>query len=116
MGRLTGLQYFFTAEAYEEEKEDIRVVRRARREMQDTADAEDDNEQEDLVKQSQLQIALRMQRQSKGHILRRTTASKSYRGGELVPLPPCTSIYAYLELTPRELAIIASNAQEMEEM
>jgi hypothetical protein len=116
MGRLTGLPYFFTADAHEEEKEDIRVVRRARKEMQDAADAADDNEKEDLVKRSQLEIALRMQRQSKGHILRRTTASRNNRGKELVPLPPYQTVYAYLALTPRELAIIASNAREMEEM
>lgn len=116
MGRLTGLAHFFTPEAYDEEKEDIRAVRRARKEKQDAGDTVDDKEQDDPVKQCQHEIARRMQRQSEGHILRRTTASRNFRGEELVPLPPCETFYAFLDLTPRELAIISANAKEMEDM
>ncbi|KAF9472811.1 hypothetical protein BDN70DRAFT_818118 [Pholiota conissans] len=120
MGRLTGISHFFTRTAYEEEKEDIRALRRARKEMQDIADATDadaegDTEQEDLVKSLQIKIAQRMQRQSEGHILRRTTASRNDMGTELVPLPPCETHYVYLDLTKRELAIITANGENLEE-
>lgn len=114
MGRLTGLPHFFTSDAYEEEKEDIRTLRRARKEMQDEAYMSDDNE-EDLVKFHQIEIAQRMQRQSQGHTLRRTTASLNFNGEELVALPPCETTYAYLNLTERELQIITANGEALEE-
>ncbi|KAF9470773.1 hypothetical protein BDN70DRAFT_939435 [Pholiota conissans] len=115
MGRLTGLECFSNTAAYHEEKEDLRELRRARKEMQDLGDTADDNEQ-DFVKLCQIKIAQRMQHQSAGHIIRRTTASLNYKGEELVPLPPCETVYVYLDLTKRELKIITAIGQNLEEI
>ncbi|KAF9470036.1 hypothetical protein BDN70DRAFT_902436, partial [Pholiota conissans] len=114
MGRLTGIAHFLTLAAYEEEKEDIRTLRRARKEIPDDYDPLDENDQ-DPIKLCQVIIAQRMQRQTSGHVLRRTIDSKNWRGKALVPLPPCETIYCYLDLTPRELTIITANGQSLKE-
>lgn len=116
MGRLTGIPHFLDDEAWEEEKEDTRAVRRAR-EGKDLPNPnvplEEDNR--DPVKACQIAIAQRMNRQSQGHVLRRTVKSLNWIGQALVPLPPCETIHAYLDLTPRELKIITANGQALKE-
>lgn len=116
MGRLTGIPFFLTSAAYEEEKEDTRTLRRAREGKSLSAD--DDAVEENVqgrVKVLQVAIAQRMHRQSEGQILRRTAESLDWEGNTLVPLPPCETIHAYLDLTPRELKIITANGQSLKE-
>lgn len=114
MGRLTGIAHFLSAEAYEEEKDDNRSLRRARKELPDDYDPLKENDH-DPIKLYQVTVARRMQRQFQGHILRRTIDSKNWLGKALVPLPPCNTIYANLNLTPRELRIITANGQALKE-
>lgn len=114
MGRLTGIHHFLSEEAYEEEKEDLRSLRRARSELPKDYNPLEENDQ-DPIKLCQVIIAQRMQRQFEGHILRRTTESKNWMGEALVPLPPCDTVYANLDLTPRELRVITLNGQALKE-
>lgn len=114
MGRLTGIPHFLTEYAWEEEKEDGRALRRARKEVPADHDPLEDNEH-DPVKLCQVTIAQRMQRQSAGHLLRRTVSSKDWQGNPLVALPECKIIHVTLDLTPRELEIITSNGQALKE-
>lgn len=114
MGRLTGIPHFLTEYAWEEEKEDSRVLRRARKELPDDYDPMEENE-DDPVKACQVSVAQRMQKQCAGHLLRRAVTSKDWKGNSLVALPPCKIIHATLDLTPRELNIITSNGQALQE-
>lgn len=114
MGRLTGIPHFLHEGAWEEEKEDMRSLRRARKELPDDYDPLEENEQ-DPIKLCQVVIAQRMQQQSQGHILRRTLDSLNWKGKPLVRLPKCKTAYAYLDLTPRELKIITASGQSLKE-
>ncbi|KAF8951749.1 P-loop containing nucleoside triphosphate hydrolase protein, partial [Flammula alnicola] len=114
MGRLTGIPYFLTEAAFHDEKEDMRNLRRARKDLPDDYDPLEEND-EDPIKLCQVVIAQRMQQQSQGHILRRTIDSKNWKGKALVPLPPCTTIYGYLDLTAREVTIITANGQSLKD-
>lgn len=114
MGRLTGIPHFLSPAAYEEEKEDTRLLRRVKKDRPDDFDPMQENDQ-DPIKLCQVVIAQRMQQQPQGHILRRKVGSKDWEGAVLVPLPPCETIYAYLDLTPRELKIITKNGQTLKE-
>ena len=114
MGRLTGIPHFLTEYAWEEEKEDGRALRRARKELSADHDPLEDGE-DDPVKACQRIIAQRMQRQSAGRLLRRTVSSKDWEGNPLVALPPCKIIHVTLDLTPRELEIITSNGEALKD-
>lgn len=114
MGRLTGIAHFLSEYGLEEEKEDTRALRRARKESPGGSDPQDDNE-DDPVRTCQLAIAQRMQRQTAKHLLRRTVNSKDWQGKPLVALPPCKIIHVTLDLTPRELEIITSNGEALKE-
>ena len=116
MGRLIGLSFFFTHEAWNEEKEDTRVLRLARKELPDSIDPlQDEDSERDIVKLKQVEIARRMNDQSAGHVIRRTRDSLDYKGIRLVPLPPLTTEYVYLDLTERELRIITDNGSSLRE-
>jgi hypothetical protein len=118
MGRLTGIPFFLSSAAYQEEKDDVRTLRRAREgkdlPVDDDDDALEENDQGN-VKGLQVAIAQRMHRQSEGHILRRTVESLDWKGNTLVPLPPCETIHGYLDLTERELKIITANGQSLKD-
>lgn len=116
MGRLTGIPYFFTPEAWEEEKQDVRDLRQARKELPEEYDPlNDDDSDHDLVKLKQVEIARRMYGQSEGHVIRRTRNSLDWKGSPLIPLPPLKTEYAYLDLTERELRIITANGNSLQE-
>lgn len=102
MGRLIGIPHFFTAEAYEEEKQDIRDIR------QTAFDPES-------MKLLQVQIAQRMNETCKGHIIRRTANSLDWKGDPLIALPPCHIIEAYLDLTEREADIINNSLSDLQD-
>ena len=116
MGRLTGIPHFFTHEAWNEEKEDTRELRQARKELPENYDPlHDDDSERDLVKLKQVEIARRMHAKSEGHVIRRTRESLDYKGVPLIPLPPLTTEYVYLNLTERELAIITEHGSSLRE-
>lgn len=102
MGRLIGIPHFFTAEAYEEEKQDTRDLRQAACEPES-------------VKLLQVQIAQRMHETCKGHIIRRTAKSLNWKGEPLVALPPCHIIQAFLDLTEREANIINNSLSDLQD-
>lgn len=114
MGRMTGILHFLTQYAWEEEKEDTRALRRARKEAPDNYDPLEDSD-DDPVKACQVAIAQRMQKQTAGHLLCRTVNSKDWQGNPLVSLPPCKIVHVTLDLTPRELEIITSSGQALKE-
>ena len=114
MGRMTGILHFLTQYAWEEEKEDTRALRRARKEAPDNYNPLEDSD-DDPVKACQVAIAQRMQKQTAGHLLCRTVNSKDWQGNPLVSLPPCKIVHVTLDLTPRELEIITSSGQALKE-
>ncbi|KJA17089.1 hypothetical protein HYPSUDRAFT_206460 [Hypholoma sublateritium FD-334 SS-4] len=116
MGRLTGIPHFFTHEAWNEEKEDARELRLARKELPDGYDPlKDDDSERDVVKLKQVEIARRMYANSEGHVIRRTRNSLDYKGVPLIPLPLLTTEYVYLDLTERELGIITDHGSSLQE-
>ena len=116
MGRLIGLSFFFTHEAWNEEKEDARELRGARRELLDSLDPQQDDDPEcDIIKLKQVEIARRMNKQSTGHVICRARDSLDYMGIPLIPLPPLTTEYVYLDLTTRELGIITEHGSSLRE-
>lgn len=114
ISRLTGIPHFFTEVAWEEEKDDMRALRRARKALPADYNPLEENDQ-DPIKLCQVVIAQRMQLQSHGHVIRRTTESLNWQGKPLISLPECTTVHAYLDLTPRELKIITANGQSLQE-
>lgn len=116
MGRLTGIPHFFTLEAWNEEKDDARELRLARKELPDSYDAlYDDGSERDIVKLKQIEIARRMHERSEGHVIRRTRDSLDWKGTRLIPLPPLRTEYVYLNLTERELQIITDHGKSLQE-
>ncbi|KJA20680.1 hypothetical protein HYPSUDRAFT_203649 [Hypholoma sublateritium FD-334 SS-4] len=116
MGRLAGIPHFFTLEAWNEEKEDARELRLARKELPDDDNPlNDDDSERDVVKLKQVEIARRMHERSKGHVIRRTRDSLNWKGIRLIPLPPLRTEYVYLDLTERELQIITDHGKSLQE-
>lgn len=119
MGRLTGVEHFFSEDAYQEEKNDSTNLRRARKEqIQDDFDDSDrdDDDSDNAIKLCQSSIAQRMQTQFQGRVIRRTIDSKDWQGNSLLNLPPYKSIHAILDLTERESALIAAKAEEVKDV
>jgi len=96
MGRLVGIPYFFTDDAHEEEKHDFSFLRRAktdeeRRRRQNAQDSSQESSSksdgEDQYKALQVQIALRIQSQFEGRVIRRHKESLDWEGNVIVPLP-----------------------------
>jgi len=100
MGRLVGVDYFFSEASFTEEKEDLATLRKARK--------LDDDGVSLLV--AQLSIVKRLQPRLVGHFLRRTTASLNWEQSPLLPLPPYVEIAGILKLTERETAIIKARS------
>ncbi|KAF8808358.1 hypothetical protein BYT27DRAFT_7097080 [Phlegmacium glaucopus] len=114
MGRLTGVAHFFTEEAHREEKNDNANLRRVKKELPEDYDPLNDDE-DDPIKSCQVSIAQRMQAQFQGRIIRRTIDSKDWQGQLLLNLPPYMAVHAVLNLTEREIAIIATKAEEVKD-
>jgi hypothetical protein len=100
-----GNPYFFTKEYIQQEKDDNALMRRAKRE-------EDPN----ILSQQQMQIVSRLQDDFKGHLLRRTTKSKSWNGGQLLDLPPLVETMGILKLTDKEMQIVDQLSEEAKDM
>jgi len=109
MGRLVGLPHFFTQAALDEEKNDSNDLRRAKVECAQEAGTKDS------LKHLQVVIALRMQTQFRGRIIRRHKESKDYEGKIIQPLPGCISKTLLLKLTDHEMEIVTELADEVKE-
>ncbi|KAJ3497670.1 hypothetical protein NLJ89_g10318 [Agrocybe chaxingu] len=104
MGRLVGIRHFLSEKAFVEEKQDTADLRRAKREL--PPDYDPLMGEDDPIKLAQVKISLRLQSQFEDRVLRRTIDSKNWAGEPLIKLPPCTTVTVFLDLTPRELAIL----------
>ncbi|KAG5719786.1 DNA repair protein rhp26 [Termitomyces sp. T112] len=96
MLRLAGVPHFFTEASLAEEKEDAAALRRAKKLDDDGVAANEE----------QVMAVKRLQKQAKGHFLRRTTESLNHEGRPLVALPPLVEITGVLKITPQEKAIM----------
>ena len=109
MGRLVGLEYFFSQEAYAEEKADTSEIRKAR------GLASDNDEGSDGVTDCQKLIAKKLQLRFDGRILRRTTSSLDWEKNPLITLPPFQEFAVVVRPTPREMEIISELADRVKE-
>lgn len=115
MGRLVGIPYFSSNEAYDEEKEDQAEVRRAKKAVIEEADPMDDSPEKDQLRLIQVSIAMRMARKFGDRILRRTVDSKDSAGKSILHLPPFKTVLGVLRLTDRETSIILRIADDAKE-
>jgi len=102
MGRLVGIPYFSSQNAYDDQQLDAADLRRAKQER----DGDELDDENDPYKLCQVNISLRMQKQFDGRVIRRTVTSRDPAGKCLIDLPPLTIIYGVIDLTEREMAII----------
>lgn len=112
MGRLVGLPFFHSEQAYAEEKADIAEIRRAK------GGAPDDSfdlGEDDPAMECQILISQRMQHQFGNHILRRNTDSLNWMGEKLIPLPPYKEIMIIVKPTQRESEIMQELADRVKE-
>lgn len=106
MARLVGIEYFFTQSAFDEEKADTVDIRRAKASLgEDYNPLDVQQKDEDPIRQTQAQIAHRIQMQFEHRVLRRTTESKSWEGQSLVKLPKLHEHVVLLTLQPFEQEI-----------
>lgn len=111
MGRLVGLKYFFSEEAFSEEKTDASDIRRARGFAAESSLPGDD----EALLNKQRGIAQRIQQRFEGHILRRATDSLDWEGNRLITLPPYQEIPVIVKPTQREMDIITELADRIKE-
>lgn len=111
MGRLVGLPYFFSQEAFGQERTDSSDIRRAR----SSASAADVSSGDEEVQACQRLIAQRIQQQLDGHMLRRTTGSLNWKQEILINLPPYKEIAVVVKPTEREMTIISELADRVKE-
>jgi hypothetical protein len=114
MGRLTGVRYFSTQEAYDEEKMDIAEIRRAKASLGDDYDPlEIEHVEEDPIRDVQVAISQRIQGQFDRRVLRRIIESVDWEGKKLVELPPLHKHTVLLSLQPFERDIHEELAAKM---
>lgn len=113
MGRLTGIAHFFTAKAWEEEKQDTRDLCQ-QKEAPEDSDILEGNESES-IKLLQVKIARCMHDAFDGHIICCTARSLNWMGSLLIDLPPCNIVHAYLDLTEHEKRIIDTRLLALKE-
>jgi hypothetical protein len=106
MGRMVGIDFFFSQKAFDEEKADMKELRRAKAALGEDHDPLDVEEiADDPIRETQAAIALRMQGQFNQRVLRRTIDSKDWLGDNLITLPDLHEHTVLLQLQPFELEI-----------
>lgn len=116
MGRLAGIEYFLSSEAYEEEKRDMADIRRAKANLDDDYDIMDpDNVSDDPIREIQAAISLRIQGQFEKRVLRRSIDSISWEGKKLVHLPALHKHTVLLSLQEFEKEIHSELVKKMRE-
>ena len=110
MGRLVGIDFFFTEASYAEQTIDANVLRRARNEREEML--EEPDEDEDPVIIAQREASLRLQSQFEDRLIRRTGKSLNPDGSPLIYLPPLHIQRFYIDLSPRELSILECITEE----
>lgn len=112
MGRLLGIEYFLTEQAYKEEKEDASRLRQLKRVGGEETDLNDPN---NGLRDCHIEIAQRMQTRFANRILRRTANSLDWKGEKLIDLPPYVDIPVIVKPTPREMEIITELADDVKD-
>lgn len=113
MGRLVGIPHFFSDQAFKEEKEDAAAQRKARKVLLDEEMyLEDDSPETRALRALSVGVAVRMQKQFDGRVIRRTIDSKDWKGESLLSLPPYKQTSGVLTLTPRESRIVQKLADQ----
>lgn len=107
MGRLAGIPYFLSQDAFDSEKNDLSLSRAAKR------GAVDEDAAELAARACYVDAAQRMQAYFKDRILRRGVSSLDWLGQPLVSLPPCIHIFLVVKPTAREMAIITELADRI---
>lgn len=128
MGRLVGIPYFFTDEAHEEEKHDSYLLRRVKgdkekggwKHVEESSEASSEessseSEGEDPYKALQVKIALRIQGQFQGRVIRRHKQSLDWEGKVILPLPGYIEKTLLLKLADHEMEIIQELADQVKE-
>lgn len=103
MGRLTGVPYFSSEDAYSNQLSIAAELRRRRQEKPTNSEVSDD---ECPIRLKQIEVSQFMQGLFEGRIIRRTAESLGPDKKPLIKLPPMTIVYGILNLTPREYEII----------
>lgn len=102
MGRLAGVEHFFTPELFEDERQDAADLRQARLQ----ASQSDTQGDKDAISTLQSDIGRRLFERFEGRVIRRDSNSKNAAGEPIVDLPPLRIIPGLVKLTDRELNII----------
>ncbi|KAH6893874.1 P-loop containing nucleoside triphosphate hydrolase protein [Coprinopsis sp. MPI-PUGE-AT-0042] len=110
MGRLIGLEHFFSQVSHSEQASDATSLRRAKQDREDMLEVPEPDE--DPILLAQHQISARLQTKFEGRVIRRTAASLNHNGKPLLPLTPFTSTQLIARLTERELAILEKITQD----
>ncbi|KAJ8690094.1 hypothetical protein PTI98_012931 [Pleurotus ostreatus] len=103
MGRLINVPWFATDEAYQQERDDMKTIRRLSATKNRPAD-------QDGLQEARVQISTRIKNRFKGRILCRSPGTIGQDGKPLVNLPQKRRITLEIEPTPREKVIFEKNA------
>jgi hypothetical protein len=114
MGRLVGIEFFFSQEAFDEEKADTAALRRAKTALGDEYDPLEQTD-DDPIQKLQSLSALRMQGQFEQRILRRSIESKNWLGEQLISLPALHEHTVLLTLQPFEREIHSQLSEKLRE-
>jgi len=114
MGRLVGIDFFFSQKAFDEEKADLKELRRAKAALGEDFDPLSVEENADNpIRETQAVIALRIQGQFEQRVLRRIIDSKNWLGESLVELPELHEYTVLLKLQPFEQEIHSKLAERL---
>lgn len=103
MGRLINVPWFATDEAYQQERDDMKTIRRLSATKNRPAD-------QDGLQEARVQISTRIKNRFKGRMLCRSPGTIGQDGKPLVNLPQKRRITLEIEPTPREKVIFEKNA------
>jgi hypothetical protein len=106
MGRMVGIDFFSSQKAFDEEKADMKELRRAKAALGEDHDPLDVEEaDDDPIRETQAAIALRIQGQFEQRVLRRSKDSKNWLGESLIKLPKLHEHTVLLRLQESEREI-----------
>ena len=109
---MVGIPHFLSPKAYEEEKNDLSLIRQAKNSVSEEVDNPEDAE---AVRACVIGITQRMQAHFKDRIIRRTADSLDWKNEPLISLPPWKEIMVIVKITSREMEIISELADSVKE-
>lgn len=94
---MVGIEFFNTAEHYDEVLDDAAQIRKCRQDGADNSTS---------LRDIFAAASLRMHGQFKGYFIRRTATSLDNEGALLLSLPPCNVVDLILKLSERDLQFV----------